>query len=175
MPTPGAPSGSVNDKLNGAFFDNGDGTYTMHVGGPIAADGVTTNPVVVVQAAQQVGNMWSTHNNSGTATAPAIAANISGSATASSGAGYYDIQFDYGYGGTAEATTANNFQLYLNGAAIESPLPAPIGTGSASQMFGRGIIMKRQLASGDVISIRNPVAGSAGAVYVAGVFLTRTS
>lgn len=181
MPTPGATSATLADKELNSYIDNGDGTYTVRTGSggggasqnvavtntPLPVTSTTANPVIAVLGNNAVGAQWNSHNNSGSATAPAANANISGNATASTGAGYYRIEGYYGLGNTSE-TTPNNFQLAVNGTKIDNVLPAPSGVAGFWSFQ-----WMRVLANNDTVSIVAPAAGASGTQYFAGVILTR--
>lgn len=156
MPTSGASSNSINDKLNAAMIDNGDGTYELMTS--------------AVSPAQSPTNQWASVPASGT-TSAAPAAGTQIAAITAGQTGYYDIQVNYGYGATAESTTADNFGLYINGGLITQLL----ATVSQNNTLFPAVLLKHKLTAGDNIFIRNIAAGSAGSIYKAYVVATRTA
>jgi hypothetical protein len=113
----------------------------------------------VVSSSPQIANKYATQANGNTTTAPvqfAVLANVTIATT-----GYYRVKATYGYGGTAEATTPDNFQMTKTNTAISS-MPAPVA--GANTLFPSQEFFVNCVA-GDVLKIITTTAGSAGSVY----------
>lgn len=75
--------------------------------------------------------------------------------------GYYKIRSQYGYGATAESTTADNFALVVNNTTITT-LPATVGNANT---FMPSVEFYVNLSAGDVVKIITANAASASSVY----------
>jgi hypothetical protein len=157
-------SASLADKELNSYVDNGDGTFSQRTA---AGSGGTQT----VQSVAQVStNQWPTRPAAGTQNAPGAGSTIVASSAVVDGAGYYDVQLQWGYGATAEATTVNNFIYTITGVNQGSLVAA---VASPNTVYGSGIHFKAKLVNGDVLRIGNSVNASAGSVYIGAIYLTR--
>jgi hypothetical protein len=76
-------------------------------------------------------------------------------------AGLWTITVTAGFGGTAEATTPDNFSLNLGGAVLYSSLAVPAVINSMTPV-GKFLVASDGV---NAITLKNPVAASAGAIY----------
>lgn len=104
----------------------------------------------------------------GTVTAPAQNSIIAGPILAASiPAGYYDVECQIGFGGTAEATAFANFALTRAGSAIHQRLTCRNAVNTlVTHTFKRMYFNGSQTAL-----IQNLDAGSAGSIYIAQLIL----
>jgi hypothetical protein len=145
---------SINDLMK-RFFDSGAPAST-------GADGIgvaTNDPRVI--------NKYPSVSNAGTVTAPLAGASIT--AVSLTNAGFYKIRLTYGYGGTAESTAADNFEVTQSGTPIFAPLAA---VGVANTLFPWQEFFINA-AAGDVIRANAIAAASAGSVYKAMIVADR--
>lgn len=113
----------------------------------------------------QVANQYESQANVGTQTAPVAFTPVATVTVAN--AGFYRIKCSYGYGGTAETATADNFQLVVQATAVTN-LPATVS--NTNTLFPVQEVFKK-LNAGDQVKINSGATnGSAGSVYKA--FLT---
>lgn len=155
---------TLNDRDYNSYIDNGDGTFSKRTSS--GGSGVQT----VQQVSEAAGNRWITRPKAGTQNAPGAGSTIVASDAVSDGAGYYDVQLQWGYGATAETATVNNFIYTITGVNQGSLLAA---ISSPNTVYGSGVHFKANLVNGDVIRVGNNAAASAGSVYIAAIYLTR--
>jgi hypothetical protein len=83
---------------------------------------------------------------------------------------YYDVEVLIGFGATAEATTADNFQLLFGGVAVTDKLSSPVAVnGWVNSPFRCRVFA----AAAGNLTVNNITAGSAGAIYRAQLTATR--
>jgi hypothetical protein len=124
----------------------------------------------IVASSPQEANGWTSKTDPDTTVAPvqfAVLANV----TPTDGAGMYRIQVIYGYGATAEATTADNFQL-VKGVGGTSIALLPSSVGVANTTFPK-VDITASLAAGEIVKVITNNNASAGAVYKTYLILDR--
>lgn len=145
----------------------GDLEYAYYKQGPPAIDGNGNIKVSQIGSVDnsRAGNRYGSTSNSGTATAPTAGTAI---ATQAAFDFYYQVDVIVGFGGTAESTAINNFQLKA-GSTIIATIPVANVANTQSQTY------TFYVNPGGAVNLTvNAVANaSASSVYKATLIVTR--